>query len=230
MSFLGTFIKQAVITDEDVAAGLAGLGRQGITPEEVEGLASRHRELAAESAKNYPYAGAGVGGALGALGGILLGASQKTPSWLGKATGAGLGALAGGGLGALGGLGGKKSRTEKARTLGQTLGEIAREGRVPSDLPKGVSPEALVPYARGIQEQTASPLSPTEYSTIRSALAQQLGPQAQATGTFIDPEDPATGALFAAGGLEEARDKANMLADLYERGYGQLAAKIYERL
>lgn len=228
MGFFRTFIKQAAITDEDIAAALAGLrSRAHVTPEELREFASQQGERAYTAAKNDPLIGGAVGGGLGALLGGALSYSKRMPSWYGKALGAGLGGAAGTGLGLLAGMGRRHLAKGHGLARGHALGEIVQEGRIPRNLPGGITPDELLPYAKGIQEQTAKPLSPTEYQTIRTGLRDELMGEGRLMWDTGDGDSSDNmGALM---GLYEAREKANLLADLYERGYGHLAGRLYEQ-
>lgn len=234
--------KVANITEEDIAAALAGQKHREISPEEIQAYATQRQQGALEGAKHRPAVGTGVGAGLGALAGAALG--KKMPG--GRLAGAGIGALAGGGAGlGLGALS-KSLAGKRGRRWGETLGEIAQEGQVPRHMPHR-SHEDLVPMARGIQEETAKPLTPEEYSMIRSGLMREMMTEqglegaltgAQMAGWDKSEEDDTLqsqlagaamgGARGTLQGMQDARQRANLLSDLYERGYGHLAGRLYE--
>lgn len=256
--------KFAEISEEDIAAGLAGSTGREITPEEVEEYARQLGRAGYTRAKNRPAWGAGIGGALGGgLGALMTHGIRGGAPVMGNipaaAAGGALGALGGGGLGYLIG---RLSRTARARydkAWGEELGNIAREGRVPRELNEyehGRDLRDLVPYARGIQEATANPLTRDEYAMIRSGLMDELmkergiegalgGAAMRRLGNTVEGTlggaamhqlgntDELAGAALGGGkgvlsGMREARSRANILSDLYERGYGHLAGRLYE--
>lgn len=233
--------KFAEVTEEDIAAALAGSRPRDIGSDEIQAYATQQQQQALEGASKRPGIGAGVGGGLGALAGGLLGRS-RIPG--GALAGAGVGALAGGGLGyGLGALS-RSSAGKRGKEWGSTLGGIAQEGKVPRTMPSG-SHEQLVPYAKGIQEDTAKPLTPGEFAMIRSGLMKELMTErgiegalsgAAMGGAHGDSDNNSgtiTGAALGGGqgtlqGMREARQRAGTLSDLYERGYGHLAGRMYE--
>jgi len=239
--------KLAEITEEDIAAALTGNKRREITPEEIQAFSKMKGQEGYERHRDAPTTGGIVGGGLGGLLGGGLG--YGLGGGKGALIGGGLGLLGGGGLGALSGLSRRSGAERHGKRWGTTLGEIAQEGRVPRHMPYGTH-EGLVPHARGIQEQTAQPLTPQEYGDIREGLMKELmterGLEGALSGAALgglgggEDEDTSSrlqsqiaGAALGGGegtleGMREARERANTLSDLYERGYGHLAGRLYE--
>ena len=257
--YVEVMTKIARISEEDIAAGLAGIPRGDITPEEAASFAHATGREAFRRAKSHPWWGLGTGGVLGGLAGAPIGASvaEIMGKGIGRGglVGGGLGALAGGGLGYLIGKASQKGEGSRGKYWGQELGDIARTGYIPRELNvsrHNQAMESLVPWARGIQEETAQPLSRDEFDAVRKRLQDQytkeMGIQGALGGASLGGlagggEDSdwmgelagrAAGAAIGGGtgaleGMQYARSRANLLSDLYERGYGNLAGRLYER-
>jgi len=246
--------KMANITEEDIAAALAGRTDRDISPEEVSQYAREQGREGYMGASSHPKWGVGIGGVLGGGLGALGGTIARGKPGVGTAIGAGLGALGGGGLGYLAGKASQKGVGHREKMWGQELGDIAQAGRVPRELAHtyehGRELENLLPYASGIQEETAKPLTPEEFAMIRSGLMKELMTEkgiegalsgAAMGGRYEGGEENSRdklqhqliGAALEGGqgalkGMREARERAGTLSDLYERGYGHLAGRLYE--
>lgn len=247
--------KLAEISDADIAAALAGRTDRDISNEEVEEMARRWGRDRYEGASSHPYWGGGIGALLGSGVGGAIGGFAKGTGRAG-AIGAGVGALAGGGLGALVGRSSQKEEGRQGKMWGQQVGDIAQQGRVPHEMSAG-NHQSLLPFARGIQEDTAQPLTREEYDVLREGLkrdiAQEKGLQGALSGAALggalggrtgrrggedteggnDYAAQLAGAALGGGqgvltGMQESRRQANQLSDLYERGYGHLAGRLYE--
>lgn len=258
--YVEVMTKIARISEEDIAAGLAGIPRGDITPEEAANFAHASGREAFRGAKSHPWWGLGIGGTIGGLIGAPMGASVAEIMGRGIGSGGlvggGLGALAGGGLGYLLGRANQKTVGSQGKYWGQELGDIARTGYIPRDLTyedrHGREVDDLVPWARGIQEETAQPLSRDEFDAVRKRLQDQytkeMGIQGAIGGAGLgglagggddsnwmgELAGRAAGAAIGGGagaleGMQYARSRANLLSDLYERGYGNLAGRLYER-
>jgi hypothetical protein len=251
--YADTMTKLAAVTEEDIAAALAGHRNRAISPEDIEDFSQRTQDATEHITRKRPYIGGGVGGALGSGLGAIIGGGMAN-SGKGALLGAGLGALGGGGLGALLGHRSKRKAGREGREWAGVLGNIAQEGFVPRQMPGKWQHEDLLDYAKGIQEDTAKPLTPEDFATIRKSLAKDMmlregaggaltGAMAAGLGSSGNYEgeegDNAIqqqligaaigGAGGALSGSAHARQRANLLADLYERGYGHLAGRLHEK-
>lgn len=243
----------APISEEDIAAGLAGHKNREISQEEIEEFAKQRMEGERYRTRNSPLIGGAVGGGLGGLLGGALGAGRGAGGVGSILGGVGGGMLAGGGIGAALGALRRYAAGLRGQGEGRELGGIAQEGQVPRYMQGYLKHQDLVPHARGIQEDTASPLTPEQFATIRESLQKQMmaehGLEGALSGGALgamyggrardddsegyDYRPAMAGAAIGGGrgaleGLQEARSRANQLSDLYERGYGHLAGRIYE--
>ncbi len=220
-------IKVGALSEQDIASALAGSPSRDISDEEIAEYAAKLKGDYLGRTKKYPATGAGVLGILGTGAGALAGGLASKSKLKGVGIGAGIGALTGAGLGAgLGALTRHQGAGRESR-WGTALGEIAQEGRVPRRMPMGKH-EDLLPFATGIREETAQPLSPNEYANLRQQLIEELKTEAGADSDMAGDSRFGQG-LGQMGALDQARQQASSASDLYERGYGHLAGRVLER-
>jgi hypothetical protein len=229
--------KVAAITDDEIAAGLAGNKLRDIPQEEIDSLTQEYGDKAYKERASAPWWGGGLGGALGGLGGLALSQGRPAGGLIGLGIGGGLGALLGHGV--------RTGARSQARDLGSTVGGIAQSGRIPYDFPGRVRTDDLIPYAKGTQG-TPEPMNFQDEQSVRDRLTNRLmllrGAEGAVTGGLSsalsnrDREDASGDAMLNAAiqggvgtlrGRSEAREMARKVLDLKSRGYGTLSDRYY---
>jgi hypothetical protein len=231
--------KAASITPEEITTGLSGrAARPEITNEEIQELGKklREEEYAKQSLKPWKWGlgGGALGAAIGALGykGIGMG---KVPRAL-------IGAGMGSGIGRFIGQADRSLKSDQMKERGKVLGRVARSGNLKL-VENTEEAGTYAPFAVGTQPGT-KPLTEEDTHTLRNQVLKQRSLGGAVKGIPFSIVSGGLARLFKASpagiaeaaalplisgtllGANKAVDQSNLLVDLHNRGYGDLANRI----